>query len=172
MCRIPGLSAKSIVVGWLIVCAGCSCPRCAYHQYRIHSGYNDRPTAAHGIRAIGEAQGDIAFQELTPSVRETVRSDNSQNLYEQLIVNLPEGFSVDERFKASIEARRVTLTVRKPTGSVVFLCRIIVDIHPTAKRLTIRVSSGGNVDASVERFDRVANELKAGLLKRLKPPAE
>jgi len=176
------------VVASVLVCAGCCCPRYCGHSHRTRSCYGPEcqqpfyssyqtcscdgykpvwETAARGGRFVGEAKGEIEFRELDTRIRETISSVDSDLLLAEIKAALPSGFSVDENYDRIAQKRRVILTVRKPEGDVVFLCRVIATIHPTAKKVEFNISSGGNVDAPVERLDQVANELKTGLLKRL-----
>ena len=106
---------------------------------------NNRP----GGRSVGEAKGEIEFKELDARIRKTITSVDSELLLAEIEASLPKGFSVDDSFSRIVDKRKVTLTIRKPEGNVVFLCRVIATIHPTAKKVEFNISSGGNVNVSI-----------------------
>lgn len=132
---------------------------------------DERIEAATTLRApVGEANGSILFSDFDQDVRDAISSIDSELLLWQIKAALPSagsGYSLAEDYKRIVETRRITLTVRKRENQAVFLCRVIATIHPTAKNVTFRVTSHGNVAANVEKFDEVAQDLLAGLLSAL-----
>jgi hypothetical protein len=96
-----------------------------------------------------------------------VRSVDADLLLYEIKSSLPKGFTMDQSKRRIVEGRSVTLTVRKPEQDVVFICRIIATINPVAKKIEFDITSGGDVNAPVEKFDEVAKDLKEGLFAAL-----
>jgi len=126
-----------------------------------------RGAASTQTQVVGRAKGVIHFSDFEERVASAISGVDEEFLLMEIKAAIAADYDLDKGSERTIVPRQVSLTVRKHEGGVVFLCRIIATIHPTAKKVEFDITCGGNVDASTEKFNRVAKELKTRLLTAL-----
>ena len=117
---------------------------------------------------IGEAVGEIKFEQLDQSIYDQVSSVDVFRLVEQIEGAMPEGYSLDRSRDPVIGTRDVLVRARRPEGNVVFECDILGTVNPGAKQIDFKITCAGDVNASAAKFDQVAETLKQGLLANLR----
>lgn len=143
-----------------------SCGPCAVVPY-TKCVQETVPTRSLTYQAIGRSKGEIQFSEFKPEIVQRISSVDEEFLLMEIRAAIPNDYYVDENAPRTIDGRRISLTVRKPEGQVEFLCRVIATVHPTASKVEFDISCGGNVDATPDKFNQVADDLKSRILANL-----